>query len=41
VQVIELGPINATIHKINECVSVDDLESLSLTYQKVLENILL
>lgn len=41
VQVIELGPINATIHKINECVSIDDLDALSLTYQKVLENILL
>jgi succinyl-diaminopimelate desuccinylase len=41
VQVIELGPINDTIHKINECVSVDDLGTLSTTYQKVLENILL
>ena len=41
VQVIELGPINDTIHKINECVNIDDLDSLSLTYQKVLENILL
>ena len=40
-QVIELGPINDTIHKINECVSVDDLDTLSATYQKVLENILL
>ncbi len=40
-QVIELGPINDTIHKINECVSVDDLDTLSTTYQKVLENILL
>ncbi len=41
VQVIELGPINDTIHKINECVSIDDLDTLSLTYEKVLENILL
>lgn len=41
VQVIELGPINETIHKINECVSVDDLDALSNTYKKVLENILL
>ena len=40
-QVIELGPINDTIHKINECISVDDLDTLSITYQKVLENILL
>lgn len=41
VQVLELGPINDTIHKIDECVSIDDLDSLSLTYEKVLENILL
>lgn len=41
VQLIELGPINETIHKINECVSVDDLDKLSTTYHKVLENILL
>ncbi|HIF18686.1 MAG TPA: succinyl-diaminopimelate desuccinylase [Cycloclasticus sp.] len=41
VQLIELGPINETIHKINECVSIDDLDSLSITYHKVLENILL
>jgi succinyl-diaminopimelate desuccinylase len=41
VQVIELGPINETIHKINECVSVDDLDKLSVTYQKTLENLLL
>ncbi|PCI68752.1 MAG: succinyl-diaminopimelate desuccinylase [Piscirickettsiaceae bacterium] len=41
VQLIELGPINETIHKINECVSVADLDSLSETYHNVLENILL
>ncbi len=40
-QLIELGPVNETIHKINECVSVDDLELLSSTYSKILENILL
>jgi len=40
-QLIELGPVNETIHKINECVSVDDLELLSTTYSKILENILL
>ncbi|ORU91015.1 MAG: succinyl-diaminopimelate desuccinylase [Cycloclasticus sp. symbiont of Poecilosclerida sp. N] len=40
-QLIELGPINETIHKINECVSVKDLDTLSITYCKVLENILL
>ncbi|BBI99809.1 succinyl-diaminopimelate desuccinylase [Ferrigenium kumadai] len=31
-QVIELGPLNATIHKINECVSVADLDALSEIY---------
>ena len=41
VQGIEVGPINETIHKINECISVDDLDALSITYQKVLENSLL
>jgi succinyl-diaminopimelate desuccinylase len=40
-QLIELGPINATIHKVNECVNVDELDLLSLTYSKILENILL
>ncbi len=40
-QVIELGPVNATIHKINECVNVDDLELLSQVYEKILEKLLL
>ena len=40
-QVIELGPINETIHKINEYVSIADLDALSLTYKKILSNILL
>jgi succinyl-diaminopimelate desuccinylase len=39
-QVVELGPLNATIHQINECVSVDDLENLTLVYRQVLKNIL-
>ncbi len=40
-QVIELGPINASIHKIDECVKIEDLDLLSSTYQKCLENLLL
>lgn len=40
-QVIELGPCNATIHKVNESVSVQDLEDLTLMYEKILENTLL
>ena len=40
-QVIELGPVNRTIHQINEQVAVADLETLAIIYQKILENILL
>lgn len=39
-QVVELGPVNATIHKVNECVSISDLETLTDMYQKTLENLL-
>ncbi|MCA3951836.1 succinyl-diaminopimelate desuccinylase [Vibrio vulnificus] len=39
-QVVELGPVNATIHKVNECVKIDDLEKLTDMYQKTLENLL-
>jgi len=39
-QVVELGPLNATIHKVDECVAVDDLDRLSEMYQRVLEELL-
>ena len=39
-QVIELGPNNANIHKINESVRVEDLDQLSNIYQTVLVNLL-
>ncbi len=39
-QVIELGPVNATIHKVNECVNIADLEKLTDMYEKTLENLL-
>jgi len=39
-QVVEFGPINATIHKINECVEVADIEKLSEIYQGTIENLL-
>ncbi|AEH32598.1 succinyl-diaminopimelate desuccinylase [Vibrio anguillarum] len=39
-QVVELGPVNATIHKVNECVKIADLEKLTDMYQKTLENLL-
>lgn len=38
-QVIELGPPNATIHKINECVAVADIEPLKNIYRRVLEKL--
>ena len=39
-QVIEFGPLNAPIHKLNECVAVADIEPLKLTYQRTLEILL-
>jgi succinyl-diaminopimelate desuccinylase len=39
-QVIELGPLNATIHKINECVAVADLDALSNIYCLTLRKLL-
>jgi succinyl-diaminopimelate desuccinylase len=39
-QVIELGPLNATIHKLNECVAVDDLDALSEIYYLTLVQLL-
>ncbi|HWU82220.1 MAG TPA: succinyl-diaminopimelate desuccinylase [Methylophilaceae bacterium] len=40
-QVIEFGPLNATIHKLNECVAVADIEPLKDTYRLTLEKLLL
>jgi succinyl-diaminopimelate desuccinylase len=40
-EVIELGPVNATIHKIDERVSVDELATLSRIYEDLLERVLL
>ncbi|PCD85434.1 Succinyl-diaminopimelate desuccinylase [Vibrio mediterranei] len=39
-QVVELGPVNATIHKVNECVNIADLEKLTDMYEKTLFNLL-
>lgn len=38
-QVVELGPVNATIHKVNECVRIDDLEKLTDMYQHTLKHL--
>ena len=40
-QVVELGPINASIHKVNEYVKVDDIPRLAEIYRQVMENLLL
>ncbi len=39
-QVIELGPINRTIHQVDEAVSIEDLEHLSQIYERVLKHLL-
>ncbi|GAB7128399.1 succinyl-diaminopimelate desuccinylase [Silvimonas sp. JCM 19000] len=39
-QVIEFGPLNATIHKLNECVAVDHLPLLSGVYRRALEKLI-
>ena len=39
-QVIELGPLNATIHKIDEHVDASDLDTLSDIYEKILQRLL-
>ncbi len=40
-QVVELGPRNATIHKLNECVELEHIEPLREIYQRTLEKLLL
>jgi succinyl-diaminopimelate desuccinylase len=39
-QVVELGPTNATIHKVNECINLRELEELPKIYEQVLVNLL-
>ncbi|VEB41602.1 Succinyl-diaminopimelate desuccinylase [Chromobacterium violaceum] len=36
-ELVEFGPINATIHKLNECVEVADVEPLAAIYRRTLE----
>ncbi len=40
-QVVEFGPTNATIHKLNECVGVEEIEPLRQIYQQLLVNVLI
>jgi succinyl-diaminopimelate desuccinylase len=39
-QVIELGVVNSTIHKANECVRVEDVAKLARVYERLLERLL-
>ncbi|MDY2947784.1 MAG: succinyl-diaminopimelate desuccinylase [Mannheimia varigena] len=39
-EVVEFGPLNATIHKVNECVSVDDLAKCGEVYYQILAKLL-
>lgn len=39
-QVVELGPVNATIHKVNESASVEDIDALEKIYRRILEKLL-
>jgi len=39
-QVVELGPVNKTIHQINECVSANDLDTLTDIYEQLLKKLL-
>ena len=41
VDVVELGPVNASIHKIDEHVSVEDVVTLTKMYRRVIELLLL
>lgn len=39
-QTLELGPLNATIHQVNESVAVQDLDKLSEIYEGILQRLL-
>jgi succinyl-diaminopimelate desuccinylase len=39
-EVVELGPVNATIHKVDECVALDELERLPALYRLICERML-
>jgi len=38
--VVELGPVNATIHKVDECVKATDLDELTRMYTGMMERLL-
>jgi succinyl-diaminopimelate desuccinylase len=40
-EVLEIGPVNATIHQVDECVGTEELDRLSSIYGRILEHLLL
>jgi succinyl-diaminopimelate desuccinylase len=39
-EVVEFGPVNATIHQLDECVAIDAIEPLSVVYERTLAGLL-
>ena len=39
--VVEVGPVNASIHKVNEFVKVEDVTTLTRIYQQILQRLLI
>ena len=39
-QILELGPVNATIHQANESVRISDINNLALCYERMLDQLL-
>lgn len=39
-EVVEFGPVNATIHKLDECIAMDAIAPLADIYRRTLENLL-
>jgi len=39
-EVVEIGVGNATIHKVNECARLEDIEQLTLVYERIMEQLL-
>ncbi len=39
-ELVEFGPVNATIHKVDECIASADIEPLAAIYQGVLQRLL-
>ncbi|MGN1357711.1 MAG: succinyl-diaminopimelate desuccinylase [Succinivibrionaceae bacterium] len=38
-EILEFGPCNKTIHKVNECVGIDELFDLAIVYQNILRKV--